>query len=84
VYKALASPLLDRPIATCEPRQTMAEKDSRQVEPLPAMDDLKENPPLTKRDVDIGQMLEMDVSPAEERNVLLKLDLLYELPLSCQ
>lgn len=58
----------------------MAEKDSRQVEPSPEKDDLKGNPSPTKRDVDLGQMLEMDVSPEEERKVLLKLDILYDFP----
>lgn len=55
----------------------MTEKEHSHVDPLPGADDLKGEPIPTKRDVDLGQMLEVDASPDQERKVLWKLDLLY-------
>lgn len=34
------------------------------------------------RDVDVGQMLEVDSTPGEQRKVLWKLDFMYDLPWS--
>lgn len=44
---------------------------------MPEIDDLKLEPEMSvTKDVDLGQMLGMDVTPQQERKVLLKLDLM--------
>ncbi|EIT74891.1 major facilitator superfamily domain-containing protein [Aspergillus flavus] len=44
---------------------------------MPEIDDLKLEPEMSvTKDVDLGQMLGMDVTPQQERKVLLKLDLI--------
>ena len=43
----------------------------------PEIDDLKLGPETSvAKDVDLGQMLGMDITPQQERKVLLKLDLM--------
>lgn len=54
----------------------MTEKDQNHRH-LEDTDDLKEVAPSNTRDVNLGQMLEVEATPEEERRVLWKLDLLY-------
>lgn len=59
----------------------MTEKDENHRH-LEDIADLKEVAPSNTRDVNLGQMLEVQSTPQEERKVLWKLDLLYA-PGSC-
>lgn len=54
----------------------MTEKDDSNRH-LEDVGDLKEVAPSNTRDVNLGQMLEVQTTPEEERKVLWKLDLLY-------
>lgn len=54
----------------------MTEKDENHRD-LEGIDDLKQVAPSNTRDVNLGQMLEVDATPKEERWVLWKLDILY-------
>lgn len=54
------------------------EKHQSPTEAVSDFDDKKIVPPSV-RDVDVGQMLEVDATPEEQRKVLWKLDFMYEL-----
>lgn len=53
----------------------MTEKDEAHADHLSDLGDVKES--HNKRDVDLGQMLEVHATEKEERKVLLKLDFMY-------